>query len=338
MKRWAPYLLALTVVASAAHADSALDARYFDARGRAHYAAGDFAEALRAFLQAHRIAPSPATRFNVGLTAQLSGEPQLAWSSFEAYLASTPAPDDGRADGADAHDSRQRADAVARQRAVEAHIAVLTITSDPPGAQVYVDRREYGARGVTPVRVAVLPGAHRVTLEAARHATGTVDVVGEAGAHHPIALTLEPRLGAVSFVGVSPDTRLRLRRDDGLASEVGPDARQLPIGRYEARVVSEAVVAAPVFFHVVEGSEARATFVVRPAHVAVGRLVVRSSPSATISVDGVPRASTPEVLTDVPVGAHRVTISAPGYTPWERVVLVHPNQSTSLSVQLERAR
>lgn len=59
MKRFAPYLLLLALTASAAHADSALDARYFDARGRAHYTAGDFAEALRAFLHAHRIAPSP---------------------------------------------------------------------------------------------------------------------------------------------------------------------------------------------------------------------------------------------------------------------------------------
>ena len=106
MMRWIACLTALVVVVNAARADSALDARYFDERGRAHYAQGDFAEALRAFLQAHRIAPSSATLFNVGLTAQLSGEPQLAWSSFEAYLTAPPR-DDG--------DTVQRAEALTRR-------------------------------------------------------------------------------------------------------------------------------------------------------------------------------------------------------------------------------
>ena len=215
---------------------------------------------------------------------------------------------------------------------------MLTITSDPPGATVYINRREYGTRGTTPVRVALAPGARRVTLEVARHAPSFVDIVGEAGSHQQVALTLEPLLGTVSFVGVPSNARLRLRRDDGVLSDVEAGTRELPIGRYEARVVSEAVVAAPVFFRVVAGAATSATFVVRPAQVAVGRLVVRSTPDATISVDGTPRASTPEVLSDVPAGTHRVTLSAPGYVAWEQEVRVQANQATSLNVRLERAR
>ena len=326
MKRFAPYLLLLALTASAAHADSALDARYFDARGRAHYTAGDFAEALRAFLHAHRIAPSPTTLFNVALTAQLSGEDQLAWSSFESYRATAP------------EDAPQRADAASRQRAVEARVAVLTITTEPPGAQVFVDRREYGVRGVTPVRVAVLPGAHRILLEATRYAPRSVHVTGEAGTAQDITFALEARRGTAQFTGVPDNTPLHLRRDDGLRSHVeasGP--LPLPVGRYEARVVSDAIVASPVFFDVTEGAEVSVAFVVRPAHVAVGRLVVRSTPTGTISVDGTPRATTPEVLADVPAGTHRVAVSAPGYAPREQDVVVQANHSTSLNIRLQRA-
>src|SRR4051812_40865303 len=41
----------------------------------------------------------------------------------------------------------------------------LAVTSDPPGAAVYVDLKAAGQRGVTPVVVPTSPGRHRVFVE-----------------------------------------------------------------------------------------------------------------------------------------------------------------------------
>src|SRR5207249_3900374 len=41
----------------------------------------------------------------------------------------------------------------------------LAVTSEPPGAAVYIDLKAAGVRGVTPVVIATSPGRHRVFVE-----------------------------------------------------------------------------------------------------------------------------------------------------------------------------
>ncbi|MFN9938558.1 MAG: PEGA domain-containing protein [bacterium] len=48
-------------------------------------------------------------------------------------------------------------------------MAVVRIETDPPGATIYVDRADLGARGTTPRVLAFAPGTVRILVERAGH-------------------------------------------------------------------------------------------------------------------------------------------------------------------------
>lgn len=318
--------LVLVLVGTVAMADDALDARYFDARGRTLYAAGEFDAALDAFLHAHRIAPSASTLYNVALTAALAREDALAWRFFEAYRSSG------------AVDPARMADALARQETIAGRVAVIAITSEPAGARVFVDRRDLGVSGITPLRVAVTSGSHRIIVEADRHASRDVEVGVEVGRVTPLHVPLRATTGTARFVGVPPGARVVVVRDDGVEREVTTAVAELVVGRYEARLESAQHEASSVRFEVRERGTADIAFVARGRVVATGRVVVRSTPRATVYVDGTARAPTPVVLADVPVGVRRVELRAPGHATEVREVDVRRDSSSTIDAVLDPTR
>jgi hypothetical protein len=68
---------------------------------------------------------------------------------------------------------------------------------------------------------------------------------------------------------------------------------------------------------------------------AVGRVLIRSSPSGEVRVNGIPRGETPVVLRDLPFGQYAVTVTRAGFAPVEREVSLLASQPVaSLSVDL----
>jgi hypothetical protein len=66
-------------------------------------------------------------------------------------------------------------------------------------------------------------------------------------------------------------------------------------------------------------------------------VLIRSSPSAEVRVNGAVRGETPVVLRDLPLGPYTVTISRPGFVPVERqVVLAAAQPVASMSIDLVR--
>ncbi|BCS34072.1 hypothetical protein TBR22_A33010 [Luteitalea sp. TBR-22] len=71
--------------------------------------------------------------------------------------------------------------------------------------------------------------------------------------------------------------------------------------------------------------------------VATGRVLIRSSPSGEVRVNGELRGETPVVLRDLPLGPYTVSITRPGFEPVERQVVLAVGQPVaSLSVDLVR--
>jgi hypothetical protein len=71
-----------------------------------------------------------------------------------------------------------------------------------------------------------------------------------------------------------------------------------------------------------------------------GRLLVRSTPAgAEVSVDGKDYGRTPATVRDLSQGAHRLTITRPGYTPEERRFVITPSRpAPSMTIALAPAR
>jgi hypothetical protein len=66
-------------------------------------------------------------------------------------------------------------------------------------------------------------------------------------------------------------------------------------------------------------------------------MLIRSSPSGEVSVNGVAHGMTPVVLRDLPFGRYTVAVTSPGFATAERELALAPSQPVaSLSVDLVR--
>jgi hypothetical protein len=77
---------------------------------------------------------------------------------------------------------------------------------------------------------------------------------------------------------------------------------------------------------------------VAPAAPAKGSLLIRSTPSGTVTIDGVAKGTTPLALRDVEFGTRSVTITRRGYLPVERSVAItsdRPSRSIDVRLTLE---
>jgi len=79
---------------------------------------------------------------------------------------------------------------------------------------------------------------------------------------------------------------------------------------------------------------------VRKSEPSTGRLLVRSTPAgAAVSVDGKDYGRTPATVRDLSQGAHRLTITRPGYAPEERRFVITPSRpAPSMTIALAPAR
>ncbi len=170
------WLLAVAVAAEPPTADLAEEADLHFSLGVQALKARDYRAALDHLLQSQRLAPNKNTAFNLALCYEQLGRPDQAWRHYTA----------ARDDGPDGAAIDRALAALARQ------VARVAVRSDPPGATVYVDRRDLGRRGVTPTVLALPPGEHRVLLDLDGHAAAEVDAVLELGREAPVTVTLAP--------------------------------------------------------------------------------------------------------------------------------------------------
>jgi tetratricopeptide (TPR) repeat protein len=134
------------------------------------FRAGNFAEALRAYGDAHREFPSPKLLFNIALCEESLGHRPEALENLHAFVRRAP----------DA-DPQFRAEAKRRMSDLTAALAAVDVSALPANAAVAVDGRTVG---LTPLDrpVWIEPGAHRVSIERAGRPLWVITVEGSAGA------------------------------------------------------------------------------------------------------------------------------------------------------------
>jgi hypothetical protein len=309
---------------SAALAAPAVEAQFFDERARRAYAERRFEQALEAFLLVQAAAPSPRALYNIALCAELAGKRELAFSQYREYLASA---DD---------DAERRSDAQARLQRLERELALLLVTSEPPGARIYIDRRELGEHGVTPRVIPVAPGQHEVLLELEGHRPSAVPALAEVGARGDVGVALEP-IRAQLVVDVRPaGAVIELTRGGAVvaAREQG-GVYELPVGDYTVLATAPGHVAQRVRQVVREGESGRLSLELRALPQPSGRLLVASGGvPADVWLDGRRVAVTPATLPQVSEGTHRVQLRA-GARSVERTVVVMAGRATFVELQIE---
>ena len=321
--RWA--LVASTLCLGTATADVASEARFFDDLGRRAYAAGNFDSALESLQLAYEIAPSSGLLYNIALCADLAGRDDLAFSLYREYLV--------RED----KDSARRADAEQRSERLKGKLALVEITSDPPGALVYVDRKELGQFGVTPVTIAAEPGDRKLHVEREGFVPAIVPVHAENGATVQANASLVPIYGELAVEVTPPVAKLQISRQGTTsAATLSGTSGRVPVGRYRIKASAPGYVTSEQLVVVRQAETTRLDLELVPLPQKTGRLLVNASTAgAEVFIDGKRVAVTPATLPALSVGAHQLEVKD-GQRVVKRAVKIQAERTTYVVIDLKK--
>lgn len=289
--------------------------------GAERYQASDYRVALEHFLASNRLVPNRNVVFNIARTYEQLKQYPDAFRYYSQAL-----------DGETNPEARERIDtALAR---IAPNVAVLQVVTDPPGATVYLDRRDLGSRGSTPRKLGLPPGKYKVIVELPGHEpaeAGPVEI--RAGSVESVTVPLKRILGTVRVDGEPAGAEVHVDEEKSPAVCTIPCTTTLPPGKHTLYFVHERYQPYLQQIDVV----AKSTVTVRPSLNALrGSLVVNTDErDALVEVDGKPLGFTPSVLS-VQSGQRKVRISLSGFRPIERVVNVPPNRETRIEVELRQ--
>ena len=312
-------LLALAGAEPPAYADDVADEADLQFHlGADAYQRGNLDGALEHFLASNRLVANRNVMFNIARTYERL---QRYPDAFRWYV---------RAQAGDA-DATTRDRIEQALRVMAPNVAVLEVETDPPGAKVFLDRKDLGERGNSPQRLGLPPGRYEVIAELA----GYEDASGEPvdvrlGEETRVSLKMVRILGTVRVEGAQ-NAQVHVDAEDAPPSCVAPCEIAVPPGHHTIFVARVGAQTADVPVEVAP----RAVVNLHPQLMALtGTLVVDADErDAVVEVDGKTQGLSPAVLT-VPVGAHHVRVSLKGFRSVERDVGIAPNDTSRLRVEL----
>jgi len=286
--------------------------------GRELFKKGAYRAALEHFLASNRLVPNRNVMFNIALTYEELGR----FADAHRYYI------DARRGETDVHVVADIDEAIER---IGPHVAVLRIETSPPGATIYIDRKDLGSRGEAPRLLAIPEGSYRVIAELEGHQPAEAwGVLAKIGQETAVTLALRPIVGTVR-VGVTggSSARVHVGSDRAPVACVAPCALELPPGQQILHFSREGFQAAPQQVNVEAGQTTQATAELRPL---TGSLIVHADErDALIEIDGRPVGFTPTVIQGVAVGRRRVRVTLRGFSTIEREVEVKTNQQAALT-------
>ena len=117
------------------------------------YRAGDFRGAVEHFLASNRLAPNRNVLFNIARSYEALRSYPDAYRYYTRAL-------EGEKDPSTIATLEQ---ALAR---MEPNVARLTVVTEPPGATLYLDRKDLGQRGSSPQTLGLAAGRYTILAEA----------------------------------------------------------------------------------------------------------------------------------------------------------------------------
>jgi len=320
-RAWTTLLLScsLGLASPSAHADDVADEADLQFElGTERYEHQDYKGALSHFLASDRLARNRNVQFNIALSYEKLGQLPEAYRYFTRSL-------EGETDPAVTASIQS---ALAR---LSPQVPLLHIVSDPPGAQLYIDRRDLGERGTTPQTMALAPGTYRIFAELDGYEPAQSEGVElRVGVERTVSLTLSRIVGTISIPGPA-GASARLDADNApelcqppCDAPVSPGQHTLILSRAGYRTARVPIS--------VEANQ------VTPVQIELiaetGSLVVNADePGAALEVDGMVRGTIPATF-DLPAGPHRIRVSLHGFEPVEREVVIRVKEPTRLNIEL----
>lgn len=312
-------------MSSSAWADNTADEAdiAFELGNRA-YARRDYEGALASYFLSYRLVPNRNVLFNIARCYEAVDRFDEAYRYWNDLFVDPSLPEN------------ERKDVGRALQRLAPKVALISVTSVPPGAELYVDRKDLGSRGKTPQTIAVAPGAHTLVLELPGWDTATVKVTTSRGKETKQPVALERIVGKVKLTGTPEGSSIRESAD-------GPELGKLPAELTFPPGQRLFVVQAPGHLpqQVLVQVKANETITEKVAlpekPKPTGKVEVTANrENSVVTVDGKRAGFTPTVLTLV-VGAHRIEVSNDEVTPLVQDVDVVENGDLKIAAELRYA-
>ena len=210
----------------------------------------------------------------------------------------------------------------------------VNVESTPAGATVYVDSTAGAPVGITPLRNARIPsGHHALIFRLDGHGDGRLEVdVRRRGETFRLSLTA---LATVAITAGHADAAGAQVRIDGQTVGSIPFRGSVAPGRHLVQVGREGFETFNQWVDVAPGQLlSMPVMLTREAPQSGSILVAGDISGAAIFIDGRPEGTTPNVIENVPVGAHQIEIRPDGLPPHEEQVVVLAGQRSRVNPTL----
>jgi outer membrane receptor protein involved in Fe transport len=281
------------------------------------YQKSDFASALEHFLASNRLVPNRNVVFDIARSYE---ELKNAPNAYRYYVEAQ--------EGETRPDQLQRINEALKR--IAPNVAVLKVVTDPPGAAVFLDRKDLGSRGNTPRNLGLGAGKHNVIVELAGYEPAEQDGVDlVVGKEADVSIKLVAILGTVRVDGEEGAT-VRVDSEDSPVVCTIPCTIQIKPGHHTLIVQKPGYQNDDVPVDV----PARGSTAAR-AHLSAqtGAVVVNTDiRDALITIDDQPSGFSPAVLS-VPIGQHKIRVSLSGFRPIEQTINVTKTGQVKLDLQ-----
>ncbi|CAN5886546.1 PEGA domain-containing protein [soil metagenome] len=212
----------------------------------------------------------------------------------------------------------------------------LNITSNPSGAEAYVDGQFVG---YTPVRYGTQSGSHEVRVQLSGYNTfsSNVNLSGGQSLRVDAGLTAVRRTGTVSFSSQPRGAQVYV--NGSLIGTTPTASATLDEGSYQARFSLRGYSDTTTNFTVNANSSQSVSGNLQPLS---GTLVITANVGgAAVLINGqqvgiIPSGSGRLTVPELPTGSHELVVAAPGFRTFMTEFQIDPGQTTEIRVQQSR--
>jgi hypothetical protein len=273
--------LALAAAAPARADNTADEADLRFRRGVEAYKAGKYEDALSEFFFSNRLVRNVNVVHNIARCYEQLKMYDEAYRYYREVLAETQK----------AEDKRALNESLAR---IAPRVALLQVTSTPPGADIYLERKDLGSLGVTPQTLALSAGKARLILSLPGHRDATKVLDLAVGRTASVDLPLEFVWGHVKLAGTPAGAEVRVDQTEGPAAGRIPGALKVQPGKHILNVSAPGYLAAQVPVEVGPDQTVEASAELQPIPPPTGNVMVTANhEGALVRVDGQESGFTP---------------------------------------------
>ncbi|MBU0551372.1 TonB-dependent receptor [Myxococcota bacterium] len=308
-----PSLSKINIIAGADEAD--IEFRL----GNDAYRSGDFKKALSHYFSSYRIVPNKNVIFNIATCYERISSDVEAYRYYNTYLNSITNEDD----------KIKVNQALSR---VKNKLGFIKVETSPPGALIFLNRKDLGDYGVSPQLIPVVPGKYNVILLKngfnENRANGLIISSNET---QNINVNLDQIQGVLSLSG-EPKNVIISSEDFGKLELTLPKDVNIPVGDYDIQFQSNGYKNEKFNVKIQREKPFKLKIKLKKQ---VGSLIVKGSEfNSSIFLNEKLYGFTPTVIDNIDVGKYRLKVRKSGFQTFEKEIEVKANEKLDLDIEL----